>query len=416
MAVDLIIKSNKIYTCAEDSENTLLDGYVAVANGRIQVVTAGEVPAEICDDETRVIDAHGKTVVPGLIDPHTHLIHGGSRENELAMKLNGASYLDILKKGGGILSTVKATRKASVEELKAKAWNSLDQMLLHGTTTVEAKSGYGLDLDNEIKCLQLAWSLNLEHPVDIVRTYMGAHAIPPEYKHNPAKYIDFMLYDVMPNISENGHAEFMDVFCEEGVFSPEQARILMKAGKQMRFKLKIHADEIVPLQGAELAAEMQAVSADHLLAASDEGLLGMRDAGVTAVLLPGTSYYLMLNKYAQARKMIDMGIRVALASDYNPGTCPCENLQTIMTFACFGMHMTPAEILPAMTINAAHAIDRSELIGSLEEGKQADIIILNAPNWEYVIYHYGINHVDKVIKNGRVVVNNTQLVYQGGDV
>ncbi|HPF21628.1 MAG TPA: amidohydrolase family protein, partial [Syntrophomonas sp.] len=276
MATDLIIKSDKIYTCVENSVIQPLDGYVAVANGRIQSVAAGEVPVDIIDDETRVIDAHGQTVVPGLIDPHTHLIHGGSRENELVMKLKGASYLDILNKGGGILRTVKATRKASVEELKAKAWGSLDQMLLHGTTTVEAKSGYGLDLDNEIKCLQLAWSLNLEHPVDIVRTYMGAHAIPPEYKRNPAGYIDFMLYDVMPAISENGHAEFMDVFCEEGVFSPEQARILMKAGKQMRFKLKIHADEIVPLQGAELAAEMQAVSADHLLAASDEGLMAMR--------------------------------------------------------------------------------------------------------------------------------------------
>ncbi|HNX93377.1 MAG TPA: imidazolonepropionase, partial [Syntrophomonas sp.] len=364
----------------------------------------------------KIIDARGQTVTTGLVDPHTHLVHGGSREKELALKLKGATYLDILKKGGGILSTVKATRKATHDDLKAKAWSSLDQMLLHGTTTVEAKSGYGLDLDTEVKCLQLAMELNMEHPVDIARTYMGAHAIPPEYKGNPNKYIDFMLYDVIPHISENGLAEFMDVFCEEGVFSPEQTKILLEAGKKMGFKLKIHADEIIPLQGAELAAELQAVSADHLLAASDEGMQAMKEAGTTAVLLPGTSFYLMLGKYAQARKMIDMGIRVALASDYNPGTCPCENLQTIMTFACFGMHMTPAEILPAMTINAAHAIDRSEVIGSLVPGKQADIIILNAPNWDYVIYHYGINHVDKVIKNGRVVVDNTQLVYQGGNV
>ena len=416
MKVDLIIRSDHIYTCDQEHSDLFLDGFIAISGDTIQKVAGGEIPDEICGVDTKIIDARGQTVTPGLVDPHTHLVHGGSREKELALKLKGASYLDILKKGGGILSTVKATRKASHDDLKAKAWGSLDQMLLHGTTTVEAKSGYGLDLDTEVKCLQLAMELSMEHPVDIVRTYMGAHAIPPEYKGHPNKYIDFMLYDVIPHISENGLAEFMDVFCEEGVFSPEQTKILLEAGKKMGFKLKIHADEIIPLQGAELAAELQAVSADHLLAASDEGMQAMKEAGTTAVLLPGTSFYLMLGKYAQARKMIDMGIRVALASDYNPGTCPCENLQTIMTFACFGMHMTPAEILPAMTINAAHAIDRSEVIGSLEEGKQADIIILNAPNWEYVIYHYGINHVDKVIKNGRVVVDNTQLVYQGGNV
>jgi imidazolonepropionase len=393
-----------------------INGYVAISGDKIQSVAAGEIPAEICGPGTKIIDASGQTVVPGLVDPHTHLVHGGSREKELALKLQGASYLEILKAGGGILSTVKATRNASYNELKAKAWSSLDQMLLHGTTTVEAKSGYGLDLDTEVKCLQLVMQLNLEHPVDLVRTYMGAHAIPPEYKGKTKKYIDYMIYEVIPYISNDGLAEFMDVFCEEGVFSPAQARLLLEAGKKMGFKLKIHADEIIPLQGAELAAELQAVSADHLLAASDQGMQAMKEAGVTAVLLPGTSFYLMLGKYAQARKMIDMGMRVALASDYNPGTSPCENLQTIMTFACFGMHMTPAEILQGMTINAAHAIDRSALIGSLEPGKQADIIILNAPNWEYVIYHYGINHVDKVIKNGRVVVENTQLIYQGGDV
>ena len=382
----------------------------------IQTVAAGEIPVEICGPGTKIIDARGQTVVPGLVDPHTHLVHGGSREKELALKLQGASYLDILKAGGGILSTVNATRNASKDELKEKAWRSLDQMLLHGTTTVEAKSGYGLDLNSEVKCLQVVQDLNCEHPVDIVSTYMGAHAIPVEYKNDPQGYMDFMLDEVMPYICAHQLAEFMDAFCEEGVFSPEQSRILLAAGSNMGFKLKIHADEIIPLQGAELAAELQAKSADHLLAASDEGMQAMKEAGTTAVLLPGTSFYLMLGKYAQARKMIDIGIRVALASDFNPGTCPCENLQTIMTFACFGMHMTPAEILPAMTINAAHAIDRSEIIGSLEPGKQADIIILNAPNWDYVIYHYGINHVDKVIKNGRVVVDNTQLVYQGGNV
>ena len=411
LTADVIIRSNLIYSCAGDLSDQIIDGYVAVVNEKILTVTAGEIPDDLCGPDTGIIDACGQTVVPGLVDPHTHLVHGGSREKELALKLRGATYLDILKAGGGILSTVKATRQASHEELKKKAWRSLDKMLLHGTTTVEAKSGYGLDFDHEIKCLQLAWELGLEHPVDIVSTYMGAHAIPPEYKNNPQGYIDFMLYDVIPHISATRLAEFMDVFCEEGVFSPEQAKLLLEAGQKMGLKPKIHADEIIPLQGAELAAELGAVSADHLLAASEEGLQAMKEAGVTAVLLPGTSFYLMLDKYARARQMIDMGIRVALASDYNPGTSPCENLQTIMTFACFGMHMTPAEILQAMTINAAHAIDRADQIGSLEPGKRADILVLNAPNWDYVVYHYGINHVDKVIKNGHLVVDNTQLVY-----
>lgn len=414
MIADIIIRSKHIYSCAEAPADTFIDGYVSIVKDKIQTVGSGEIPAQLCGTATRIIDARDQTVVPGLIDAHTHLIHGGSRENELSLKLNGASYLDILNMGGGILSTVKATRKASPDELKAKTWRSLDQMLLHGTTTVEAKSGYGLDCDNEIKCLQLAAELNAEHPLDIISTYMGAHAIPLEFKHNPSAYVEFMINEVMPKIAAEGLAEFLDVFCEEGVFSPEQARIIMGAGQMLGFKLKIHADEIIPLQGAELAAEMQAVSAEHLLAASEAGLQTMKEAEVIAVLLPGTSFYLMLGKYAPARKMIDMGLRVALASDYNPGTCPCENLQTIMTFACFGMHLTPEEILRGMTINAAHAIDRAAQIGSLEAGKRADLVILNAPNWDYVVYHFGINHVDKVIKNGRVVVDKTQLVYEGG--
>jgi imidazolonepropionase len=349
-------------------------------------------------------------VIPGLIDAHTHLVHGGSREKELALKLNGMSYLEILKQGGGILDTVAKTRQASHEELKKQAQKSLDQMLIHGTTTIEAKSGYGLDLDTEIKCLQVARELNDEHPIDIIPTYLGAHAIPKEFSANPQGYIRMMIEEVMPYVIGHRLAEFMDVFCEEGVFSPEDARELMEAGRDMGFKLKIHADEIVSLKGAELAAEMQAISADHLLAASADGLNAMCQAGVTAVLLPGTSFYLMLGRYADARKMIAKGLRVALASDYNPGTCPTENLQAIMTLACFGMQLSPEEILKGMTINAAYAVDRAAEIGSIEAGKKADLVILNAPNWDYVIYHFGINHVDKVIKSGRLVVEDGRLV------
>jgi len=411
MKADLIINASIIACCTEGEGAGIIEkGYVAVKDGKIIAVGEGNAPREMEGPETKVIDAAGKTVTPGLIDAHTHLVHGGSREKELPLKLKGVPYLEILKMGGGILSTVRNTRGASKEELKAKAKNSLDEMLLHGTTTVEAKSGYGLDFDTEIKCLEAAAELNASHPVDIVSTYMGAHAIPEEFKGNTLGYINFMCEKVMPYVKENNLAEFIDVFCEEGVFSPEESRIIMQKGKEQGFKLKIHADEIIPLQGAELAGEMGAVSAEHLLAASDEGINAMAEAGVTAVLLPGTSFYLMLDKYAQAVKMIERGVRVAIATDYNPGTCPTENLQSIMTFACFGMKMTPEEIIKGMTLNAAYGVDRVEKIGSLEVGKEADIVIFDAPNLEYIVYHFGINHVDTVIKGGKAVVENGKMV------
>ncbi len=410
MLADLIIRSDGIIDCRDNSPLMVTDGYIAIAGDRIIELGKGDVSSQICGSRTEIIDARGKVVIPGLIDAHTHLVHGGSREKELALKLNGMSYLEILKQGGGILDTVAKTRQASHGELKKQAQKSLDQMLIHGTTTIEAKSGYGLDLDTEIKCLQVARELNDEHPIDIIPTYLGAHAIPKEFSANPQGYIRMMIEEVMPYVIGHRLAEFMDVFCEEGVFSPEDARELMEAGRDMGFKLKIHADEIVSLKGAELAAEMQAISADHLLAASADGLNAMCQAGVTAVLLPGTSFYLMLGRYADARKMIAKGLRVALASDYNPGTCPTENLQAIMTLACFGMQLSPEEILKGMTINAAYAVDRAAEIGSIEAGKKADLVILNAPNWDYVIYHFGINHVDKVIKSGRLVVEDGRLV------
>ena len=409
MKADIIIRNaSNIVTCADhlgpSDAGIIQDGYIAVRDGRIIDVNSGRAPEELYGENTRVIDAAGKTVAPGLIDAHTHLIHGGSRERELPMKLKGVPYLEILKAGGGILSTVRNTRSATKHELKCKAVKSLNQMLMNGTTTVEAKSGYGLDFDTEVKCLELAVELDKEHDVDIVSTYMGAHAVPEEFKGNAEGYMRLMVDKVMPYVRKRELAEYMDVFCEHGVFSPEESEYLMEHGKRLGFKLKIHADEIVPLQGAELASKMGAVSAEHLLAASEEGIQAMAKSGVTAVVLPGTSFYLMLGKYAQARKMIEQGVRVAIATDYNPGSCPTENLQSIMTFACFGMKLTPEEIIRGMTINAAYAINRNSEIGSIEKGKKADLVLFDATNLDYVVYHFGINHVNKVIKNGRVVI------------
>ena len=412
MKADLIIKAACVVTCDENRKEHILrnGGYVAIKDGIITEVGEGEPSSGLIGAETVVMDRKEETLTPGLIDSHTHLVHGGSRENELPMKLMGVPYLEILKQGGGILSTVKNTRTMTKEALKEKARKSLKQMLLHGTTTIEAKSGYGLDFDTEIKCLEAAAELDGEQPVDIVRTFMGAHAFPVEYKGNTRGYMDFMLKEVMPVVKERNLAEFMDVFCEHGVFSPEESEELFLAGKEMGFKLKIHADEIVPLQGAELAAKLGAVSADHLLAASDEGIEMMSKAGVTATVLPGTSFYLMTGKFARGRDMINKGVRVAIATDYNPGSSPTENLQQVMTFACFGMKLTPEEIFRGMTINAAHAIGREKEIGSLEAGKKADLVLFQCNNPEYVVYHYGINHVETVIKDGKVVVDKGQIL------
>ena len=412
MKADLIIKAACVVTCDENRKEHIFrnGGYVAVKDGLILDVGEENPSASLIDEKTVILDRPFETLTPGLIDSHTHLIHGGSRENELPMKLKGVSYLEILKQGGGILSTVRNTRNWSKEKLKEKARKSLDQMLLHGTTTIEAKSGYGLDLETEIKCLEASSELNCEHSVDIISTYMGAHAIPEEYEGDTPGYIEFITKEVMPVVKERNLAEFMDVFCEHGVFSPEESEQLFLAGKEMGFKLKIHADEIIPLQGAELAAKLGAVSADHLLATSDEGIEMMAKAGVTATVLPGTSFYLMTGKFARAREMMNAGIRVAIATDYNPGSSPTENLQAVMTFACFGMKLTPEEIIKGMTLNGAYAIGKQNEIGSLEKGKKADMVLFNSGNPEYIVYHYGINHVNTVIKCGKIVVDRGQLL------
>lgn len=423
MKTDILVRNaSQLATCAgcdrprrgnEMSYDIIMeDGWVAVASGNIIGIGSGPVPKEIeIDDSTLVIDAKGKTVLPGFVDSHTHLVHGGSREKELALKLEGVPYLEILKKGGGILSTVRDTRAASEEQLMEKAKKSLDIMLLHGTTTIEAKSGYGLNMEDEVKCLKVAKSLDKQHPIDIVSTFLGAHAVPEEYKKKKKKYIDFMIEEVMPYVKREGMAEFCDVFCEKGVFSVAESRRILTRAKEIGYKLKIHADEIEALGGAELAGKLGATSAEHLLAISDKGIRKMKDGNVIAVLLPGTSFNLDIGKYARARDIIDAGLAVALATDYNPGSCPTENIQLVISLACIKMKMTPEEVICAVTINGAHAIDRGREIGSLEVGKKADIVVMDVPNIEYIPYHFGINHVDKVIKEGKLVVDGQKLVY-----
>ncbi|SCG83112.1 imidazolonepropionase [Proteiniborus sp. DW1] len=381
------------------------NGILAISGDEIIYVGEGELPEYIVTcDETLIIDGTGKTVTPGLVDPHTHLIHGGSRENELSMKLNGMKYMDILKAGGGILSTVRATQKASFEELYTKAEKSLNTMLEFGVTTVEAKSGYGLDTETELKQLRVAKELNERHPVDIVSTFMGAHAIPAEYKDSPEKFVDIIINEMLPKVAEENLAEFCDVFCEEGVFTVDQTRRILNAAREYGMLPRVHADEIEPFGGAELAAEIEAISADHLVAASEAGMRMMADKGIIADLLPATSFNLATGKFANARKMIELGVPVALSTDYNPGSSPTENLQLVMYFASLILRMTPEEVFTAVTINSACSLRREEIIGSLRKGKRADIVIFDSPNINYIIYHFGINHVDIVIKNGKIVV------------
>lgn len=356
-----------------------------------------------------VIDARGKIVMPGLVDCHTHLVHGGTREHELNMRLAGRSYMDIMNEGGGIHYTTTKTREASFDGLYNKTVQHLNEFLRHGVTTVEAKSGYGLDLENEIKQLYVVKKLQEEHAVDIVSTFMGAHAVPKEYKGNEDEFVKIIIEQMIPKVAELGLAEFNDVFCEKGVFTPAQSRLILEAGKAYGLTPKIHADEIEPYEGAELAAEVGAISAEHLLVASDEGITAMAKAGTIAVLLPGTAFFLRA-PYARGRLMVDSGVPVAISTDFNPGSSPTISLPFIQNLACMNMGMTMEEVLCATTINAAHAIKRSDEVGTLEKGKQADILILDVPNYKQLQYFYGMNHTDTVIKAGDVVVKGGSLL------
>lgn len=352
-----------------------------------------------------VIDASGKVVMPGLVDCHTHLVHGGTREQEFNMRLNGSTYMEIMNAGGGIHATTKRTRETSFEDLYEKSMHHLDVFLKHGVTTVEAKSGYGLDWETEKKQLEVAKKLQATHDIDVVSTFMGAHAVPRDFKGREDEFVDVVIHEMLPQVAKLELAEFNDVFCEKGVFTPEQSRRILEAGKELGLTPKIHADEIEPYKGAELAAEVGAISAEHLLVASDEGIQKMAEAGTIAVLLPGTAFFLRA-PFARGRLMVDEGVPVAISTDFNPGSSPTMSLPFIMNLACMHMGMTLEEVLTATTINAAYALNRGHQIGSLETGKQADVIILDVANYKQLQYFYGMNHTNTVIKDGRVVVRD----------
>lgn len=324
------------------------------------------------------------------------------------MRLTGATYLEVMAAGGGIMNTVRATRAASLEDLVAQSRQRLDVMLAHGTTTVEAKTGYGLDTENEIKMLQAIRLLDESHPVDLIPTFLGAHAIPAEYRGRVEEYVDVVVEEMLPRVENEGYLDnnrplFCDVFCEEGAFSLEQSRRILERAKALRMDLKIHADEFTSLGGAALAAELEATSADHLACTPAEEIRLLAESSTIAVLLPGTPFGLGEDHFPPARRMIESGVSVALATDLNPGTCYCEAVPFITALACRQMRMTPAETIVASTINAAHAIRMAHEVGSLEVGKKADLLILDIPDYRHLAYRFGTNLVETTIKAGQVI-------------
>ena len=410
----LIVNADELVTVAGGSQKPrkgkemrelgiVHNGGLAIKDGKIAAVGKTTDVTKSFKAEN-VISAKGEVVLPGLVDPHTHFVFAGSREGEFQMRVEGASYMEILGGGGGILKTVKETRKASVEKLVDISLKTLDVMLEHGTTTIEGKSGYGLTTKDEFKILEVVRRVNQLHCVDVVSTFMGAHAVPPEYRGNTQGYINLVTTEMIPKVAEKGLAEFCDVFCERGVFSLEQTRRILVTGKNSGLKPKVHADEMSTTGGAELAADVGAISAEHLLFSSHEGIKAMADEGVIAVLLPAAAFSLMMGRYADARLMVDCGVPVALGTDFNP-SCWVESQQLVIGFACHFMKLTPAEAITAVTINAAHTIGRASEVGSLEVGKKADVVVLDVPNHKFLGYRFSVNVVDKVIKNGRLVVD-----------
>lgn len=395
------------------------DGAVAAYHGEIVAVgtTSEVVEAVELSDAAVVVNAEGRTVTPGFVDAHTHPIFWGTREDEFEMRLEGRSYEKIARAGGGILSSVRSVRQASKDGLVEAVLPRLDRFLAHGTTTVEAKSGYGLSVEDEVKSLEVIAELNRQHPVELIPTFLGAHEIPEEYRARRDAYIDLVIDDMIPRVAEGRLAEFCDVFCESHVFTVAESRRILEAARASGLKLKVHADQLTANGGAILAADLGAVSADHLEQTDEADWRQLLDRRVVPVMLPGAVFFLGKGKYAQAREMWDLGLPVALATDFNPGTCMSESMPMMMTLACLMMRLTPREALTAATWHGALAVDRGNSLGCLAVGREADLVVWGAPSYQHLAYHFGVNLVHTVIKGGRVVYENGEIVagWQDGE-
>ncbi len=373
---------------------------IVVNNGIIEEIIDNPNP----DIEVSgVINARNRVVTPSFVDPHTHLVFGGTREDEFNMRIQGKTYMEIAKGGGGINSTVRKTREASESELYEAAKSNLLKMIEHGVATFEIKSGYGLDTEAELKQLRVIKRLMDTMPVDIKATFLGAHEIPPEYRDNKEKYIEILINEMLPAAKEQGIAEYCDIFCEEGVFDVEESRRILTKAKELGFKIRMHADELTPLGGAELAAELGAKSADHLVHISDKGIDAMVSKNVVFVMLPGTTFFLMSQKYAPAKKIVERGGIVVLSTDFNPGSSYTHSMQMIITLACLNMGLTVEQAINAATINAAYSLDLHNKTGSIHKGKQADLIFLDIPSYKFLVYNYGVNHISAVMKKGKII-------------
>lgn len=388
-----------------DDVGIIEDAAVAISEGKIVAVgkTEDVLSQTEIDGQTRIIDATDKVILPGFIDCHTHPVFAATREEEFEMRVKGRPYQEIAAAGGGIKSSVRSLRAASKQELIRLTLPRLDRMMSYGTTTIEAKSGYGLSLEDEIKMLEVIKELNHLHPIDLVPTFLGAHEIPEEYKSKREEYIQLIVEKMIPEVAKRKLAVFCDIFCEKGVFDIEESRRILTAAKNHGFKLKLHADQLTALGGAKLAAQLGAVSADHLEFIDNEGIEMMKQAGVIGVLLPGACFGLGMTEYPPARKMIDQGLPVALATDFNPGSSMTESMPIILSMACLMMKMSPAEAVVASTINSTYAVGRAEEAGSIEKGKKADLVIWNVRDYREIPYHYGVDLVDQVIKDGKIL-------------
>lgn len=392
-------------------------GCLAAREGTIVFAgTRRDFESEVAlDGNALILDASERVVLPGFVDAHTHAPFAGSRHEEFAARLAGSTYEEIAARGGGIRSTVRATRAATDQDLQEGIRERFDRMLLHGTTTCEAKSGYGLTLETELGLLRAVTEAAEQHPLDVVPTLLGAHSVPPEHGEDRAAYVRLVAEEMIPAAAEARLARFCDVFCERSVFSVEESRRILTAGKAHGLRPRLHADQLCDFGGAALAAELHAASADHLEHASDDGIRAMAAAGVSAGLLPGASFSLRSERHAPARRLIEAGVPVFVATDLNPGTSYTESIPAVMALGCLLSDMAVEEALAAATLNAAHSLGLDGEVGSLQAGRRADLILMDIPHYAHIVYHFGVNHVSGVVKSGRIVVNEGLLTYEEGE-